>query len=112
MPQEPANPPNEGCAPMTPDAMNRVMNVELRVGALILMGSDVPPGMPVPQGGCSVSIQTDDPAEAERLFAGLMEGDSKIAMPIGETFWASRFGMGTDRFGTRWMVNCMKAGDA
>ena len=108
MPPEPATPPTEDCAPMPPEALDRVMNVELRVGALVLMGSDVPPGMPTPQGGCSVSIQCTDPAEAERLFAGLMEGASGIAMPMGETFWAKRFGMGTDRFGTPWMVNCPK----
>ena len=84
------------------------MNVELRVGELVLMGSDVPPGMPAPQGGCSVSLQVDDPAEAERLFAALMEGASTVTMPIGETFWATRFGMGTDRFGTPWMVNCSR----
>ena len=29
-------------------------------------------------------------------------------MPIEETFWAERFGMCVDRFGTRWMVNCVK----
>ena len=110
MPQEPSNPPTEDCAPMPADALDRVMNVELRVGELVLMGSDVPPGMPAPQGGCSVSIQCDDPAEAERLFAALMEGGSKIVMPMGETFWARRFGMGTDRFGTPWMVNCSKEG--
>jgi len=27
-------------------------------------------------------------------------------MPIGETFFSKRFGMLTDRFGVRWMVNC------
>src|SRR5688572_16463947 len=108
MPQDPANPPTEDCAPMPPGAENRVMNIELRVGDLVLMGSDVPPGMPVPQGGCSVSIQCTGRAEAGRLFAALMEGDAKVIMPLGETFWAKRFGMGTDRFGTPWMVNCSK----
>jgi hypothetical protein len=29
-------------------------------------------------------------------------------MPIADTFWAHRFGMCTDRFGTLWMVNCEK----
>jgi PhnB protein len=29
-------------------------------------------------------------------------------MPIQETFWAQRFGMLTDRFGTPWMINCEK----
>jgi PhnB protein len=27
-------------------------------------------------------------------------------MPIQQTFWAIRFGMLVDRFGTPWMVNC------
>ena len=49
-------------------------------------------------------------AEAERLFAALMEGSDKIQMPMGETFWAKRFGMGVDRFGTPWMVNCSREG--
>ena len=25
---------------------------------------------------------------------------------IGKTFWAERFGMLVDRFGTPWMINC------
>jgi PhnB protein len=29
-------------------------------------------------------------------------------MPIQETFWATRFGMLADQFGTPWMVNCEK----
>jgi uncharacterized glyoxalase superfamily protein PhnB len=29
-------------------------------------------------------------------------------MPIQETFWARRFGMLVDKFGTPWMINCEK----
>jgi PhnB protein len=29
-------------------------------------------------------------------------------MPLEETFWAARFGMLVDKFGTPWMVNCDK----
>ena len=29
-------------------------------------------------------------------------------MPLQETFWAIRFGMLTDRFGIRWMLNLGK----
>ena len=32
-----------------------------------------------------------------------------VTMPIQETFWATRFGMLTDQFGTPWMINCEKA---
>jgi PhnB protein len=27
-------------------------------------------------------------------------------MPIEKTFWAERFGMLVDQFGTPWMINC------
>jgi hypothetical protein len=30
-------------------------------------------------------------------------------MPLQETFWALRFGMLVDQFGTPWMINCGKA---
>jgi hypothetical protein len=47
----------------------------------------------------------DTPEEAERVFEALSKGGN-VGMPIAKTFWAKRFGMVTDRFGTHWMVNC------
>jgi PhnB protein len=32
-----------------------------------------------------------------------------VQMPIQKTFWAARFGMLVDQFGTPWMVNCEQA---
>jgi PhnB protein len=29
-------------------------------------------------------------------------------MPLQETFWALRFAMLSDKFGTPWMINCEK----
>jgi len=55
-----------------------------------------------------VSHNIDRPTEAERIFHALAEGGS-VRMPIEETFWAARFGMLVDRFGTPWMINCEKA---
>lgn len=54
-----------------------------------------------------MNVSVDDPAEAERVFKALSEG-GEVGMPIGETFWAHRFGMLTDRYGKAWMVNCLK----
>ena len=42
---------------------------------------------------------------ADRIFGALAENGT-VRMPIQETFWAQRFGMLTDQFGTPWMVNC------
>jgi PhnB protein len=91
--------------PRTPEAANRIMHARLRVGERVLMGGDAPVGLASkPQGFC-VSLQVDDPAEAERIFTELSAG-GKVMMPIGPTFWAERFCMFTDKFGVPWMVNC------
>ncbi|MBV9881187.1 MAG: VOC family protein [Gemmatirosa sp.] len=88
-----------------PEWQDAVMHVRLAVGDQVLMGSDAPPGhFRTPQ-GFAVSIQLADVAQAERIFAGLAEGGVQT-MPLQQTFWAARFGMVTDRFGTPWMVNC------
>ena len=93
--------------PRTPETANRIMHARLKVGDRVLMGGDAPAGLASkPQGFC-VSVQVDEPAEAERVFAELSAG-GKIMMPIGPTFWSERFGMFTDKFGVPWMVNCEK----
>jgi PhnB protein len=43
--------------------------------------------------------------DADRIFYAFADKGSVI-MPIGKTFWAERFGMLVDRFGTPWMINC------
>jgi uncharacterized glyoxalase superfamily protein PhnB/uncharacterized protein YndB with AHSA1/START domain len=90
---------------VTAPEQNRVMHARLKVGDRLLMGGDAPPERSSkPSGFCS-HIMIDDPAEAERVFRELGEGGN-VVMPIGETFWARRFGIVHDRFGVPWMVNC------
>ncbi|VVO31210.1 hypothetical protein PS691_04958 [Pseudomonas fluorescens] len=68
--------------------------------------SDTTPDRPTKgMSGCSVSLNVDSVAEAERVFGALADGGS-IEMPLEATFWAARFGV--DRFGVSWMVNCEK----
>jgi PhnB protein len=55
-----------------------------------------------------VSIQINDPARAEEIFRALADGGT-VTMPFEQTFWALRFGMLVDKFGTPWMVNCERA---
>lgn len=82
-----------------------VMHASIDVRGQYLFGSDAVGEMyKVPQ-GMAVSIGLSDPAEAERIFAGLVKGGVET-MALQQTFWAKRFGMCTDRFGIPWMVNC------
>lgn len=87
----------------------RILHARLALGDKVLMGSDGPPGRHEDMQGFSVSLNVDDPGEAERIFLALAE-EGTVRMQLQETFWAVRFGMLVDRFGTPWMINCERAG--
>jgi len=86
----------------------KIMHAKLTVDDKILMGSDAPPDHYEPMKGFSVTLGIDKPAEAERIFKALSEKGS-VRMPLEKTFWADRFGMVVDQFGTPWMINCVQA---
>lgn len=71
----------------------------------MLTGGDVLPGRYQKPQGFSVLLDANNGAEADRIFAALAENGT-VQLPIGETFWAQRFGMVVDQFGVPWMVNC------
>ncbi|PTQ12650.1 hypothetical protein CLG96_00295 [Sphingomonas oleivorans] len=93
---------------MPPERRDKIMHARLTAGDWVLMGSDTPPEHYEGMKGCYLTLNVDDPAEAERLFNALVENGS-VEMPLEPTFWAERFGMLADRFGIKWMVNCEKA---
>jgi PhnB protein len=90
---------------MPPESKDRIMHARLAVGDRLLMGGDAPPQMFEPMKGIFVTLGIEQPAEAERIFNALGENGT-VRMPIQETFWALRFGMLTDQFGTPWIINC------
>lgn len=87
---------------------NKILHACLTVGDQALMGSDAPPDRYEKPQGFSVSLNVNAPAEAERIFHALAENGT-VQMPLQQTFWAARFGMLVDRFGTPWMINCERA---
>ncbi|MGH8146457.1 MAG: VOC family protein [Rhodanobacteraceae bacterium] len=97
-----------GMEELSAEERSLIAHVRLAVGDAVLMGSDWcgPTKEPYPGiHGNAVSISVETPDEAERVFKALSEG-GKVGMPISETSWALRFGMLTDRYGAKWMVNC------
>ena len=91
------------------DWRKKIIHARLMVDGVALMGSDCPPNRFEKMQGFSVTLNVKEPAEAERVFKALAKGGT-VRMPLGETFWAQKFGMLTDRFGTPWMINCSKPG--
>ena len=56
-----------------------------------------------PMRSAYLTLSVDSDEEAERLYALLSDG-GQIFMKMEETFFASRFAMLRDRFGTSWML--------
>lgn len=55
----------------------------------------------------SLTVNTDNKGEADRVFVALSAG-GKVDMPMSQTFWGAYFGMFTDKFGIQWMVSYEK----
>jgi PhnB protein len=88
-----------------PEWHDKIMHTSLTIGDQEIMGSDAPPAYFEEPKGTGISIQIADPGKAEQIFKALAENGT-ITMELQETFWAKRFGMVTDQYGTPWMVNC------
>ena len=84
---------------------HKIMHARLALGDSLLMGSDAPPDRYHKVKGACVHLSVQEPAEADRIFHALAD-QGTVQMPIQQTFWAERFGMLVDRFGTPWMVSC------
>ena len=85
---------------------HRIMHARLVLpGGGTVYAGDAPPQAPY-EGikGVAITLNYDAAAEAEAAFAALAEGGT-VTMPMQEAFWARRWGMLVDRFGTPWIVN-------
>ena len=98
-----------GGSPMAGDVSagwsDKIMHGSLTLGGQVLMGGDVAPDRYEEPKGFSLSLQINNPAEAERVFHALAQG-GRVLMPLEKTFWAALFGMIVDRFGIPWLINC------
>ena len=91
--------------PIPADYKKKIMHARLTIDGEVLMASDAAPGHFQKSQGYAVSLQVEDPTDAERKFKALLEGGS-INMPFSKTFFSKGFGMGVDQFGIPWMINC------
>jgi PhnB protein len=86
-----------------PVNLKGVLHARITIGDTELMGSDVPPDRFQPMRSVYLSLMAGSSDEAERIHGLLAEG-GEIFMPMQETFFASRFSMLRDKFGTSWMI--------
>src|SRR5215468_2792008 len=86
-----------------PELQNRVMHCELRIGDGVVMLSDAMGGMG-PTAAAQIALDFSDAAELTARFDALAK-DGKTLFPVHDTWYGGKFGMLTDVFGVRWMLN-------
>ena len=92
-----------GGSSMPADWQDKVLHAHLEIAGTVLTAADVPADRFQPMRSAYLALTLDSAEEAERIYALLEEG-GQVFMPIAETFFAHRFAMLRDRFGTSWMV--------
>jgi PhnB protein len=66
-----------------------------------LLGADISSFQPIRSAYLSLTLASDP--EADRVFA-LLSDSGEVFTPMQETFFASRFAMLREKFGTSWML--------
>ena len=86
-----------------PEWKDKVLHARMTLGETDLLGADVPPDRFQPMRSAYLTLILDSSHEAERIYALLSDG-GQIFMKMEETFFAHRFAMLRDKFGTSWMI--------
>lgn len=84
-----------------------IVHGTLRIGDSSIMVSDDPrpSTTAAAEDKISMAIGLQDSERAKQIFDSLAQGGS-VTMPLQKTYWAGSFGMLTDKFGVKWMINC------
>jgi PhnB protein len=83
------------------DWKDKILHARMEIGRTVLMGADIPQAQPMRSAYLSLSVDTEQ--DAERLY-GLFGDGGEIFMKMEKTFFANRFAMLRDKFGTSWML--------
>ena len=92
-----------GAKSLTPEQAKAILHARIQIGDTAIMASDGPPDKFQPMRSVYLALGVDSNDEAERLYALLSDG-GEIFMKMEETFFANRFAMLKDKFGTSWMI--------
>lgn len=89
-----------------PAAMkNSILHAELRKDGLLLMASEMTgPGGYTKGNDIALSLNCSSEEEINTFYSKLSAG-GQILDPLKLQFWGAMFGVFTDQFGIRWMLN-------
>ena len=91
--QPPPNFPKEWTKP--------ILHAIIEIGGTLLRGADIPGAEPMRSAYLTLTLHT--PEKAEHIY-NLLSGNGEVFMRMEKTFFANRFAMLRDKFGTSWML--------
>jgi PhnB protein len=87
----------------SPEMKDSILHARITIGQTEIMASDVPAERFKPMRSVCLSLKVPSTDEAESVY-GLLSDGGQIFMPMQDTFYAFRFGILRDKFGTSWMI--------
>jgi PhnB protein len=93
--------------------LNKIMHIAYQIGNNTLMATDALEslGHTLTYGNnISLSLFVDTREEADTIFNKLSEGGT-IGTPMTDMLWGSYWGVCDDKFGIKWMINCVPKKD-
>ena len=78
-----------------------VLHAIIEIGGTIVRGADIPDAQPMRS--AYLTLKVDTPEKAEHIY-NVLSADGEIFMKMEKTFFANRFAMLRDKFGTSWMI--------
>ena len=92
-------------ASQDPSEDDKIMHSVLESDGMTFMAADTPNGMEYSPGtNFSMSLSGHDETALRGYFDKLLDGGT-IIMPLEKAAWGDTFGMLTDKFGVRWLIN-------
>lgn len=94
--------PHQQPAPHFPKKWKKpILHAIMEIGGTMLRGADIPDAEPMRS--AYLTLRLDTPEKAEHIYK-VLSGDGEIFMKMEKTFFANRFAMLRDKFGTSWML--------
>lgn len=83
------------------DWKNAILHARIEIGGITVMGADVPNAEPMRS--AYLTIRVDTAEEAEHIYS-ILSTEGEVFMKMEKNFFANRFAMLRDKFGTSWML--------
>jgi len=78
-----------------------ILHAMVEIGGTIVRGADIPNAEPMRS--AYLTLRLDTAEQAEQVYE-LLSNEGEIFMKMEKTFFANRFAMLRDKFGTAWML--------